>query len=301
MFRIAFVLAALVSAAAPAWSATAAKPDWRLVWSDDFNGDTLNPSCWYAEYNKRFNVAYELQNFTPRPENVSVSGGMLRLTARREKTSFDGRARDFTSAQVVSYGLADWTYGRFEARLRLPEGDGLWPAFWLYPTKGVYGGHPKSGEIDIAEFITRLPNRVWGVIHSQAPNGKHVVQAATHDHSAPLSADFHVYAAEWTPTRIRFYFDGRLFHETKPWPQMKGKPPTAPFDQPFFLLLNLSVGGDWAGPPNAKTTFPATFLVDWVRVYQDAALPAVKAREAKLRKSAAASPAGSIHRPKACS
>jgi beta-glucanase (GH16 family) len=265
-------------------AATAAPSDWRLIWQDDFNGTALNPNCWAPLKDQLYNNQYELQNFTPRPENVQVSDGMLKIIARKERNDARGRLVDYTSAQISSQYLAAWTYGRFESRIKFPQGNGLWPVFWLYPNNKDYGFHPRSGEIDIAEAIMREPRRLTSVIHygGFGKRQKHTVQFGELNHTEELWKSFHVYAAEWRPNSIKFFFNGKQFHEARDWAPPPGAKKGAPFDKPFHFFLTLAIGGDWAGKPDETTPFPAVMEFDYVRVWEDANAPWVKAREAAL-------------------
>ncbi len=244
---------------------------YELVWSDEF--DTLDKATWTFWRGTAYNN--ELQYYTSRDTNVAVRDGLLYLWAQRE--SYGGR--QYTSARMESKGHADFRYGRFEARARLPTpvSYGLWPALWLMPTRSVYGGWPRSGEIDIMEWRSDLPRRLYGTAHF-ARGGVHAGNGATFDAPAPLSDDFHLYAIEWDTTGIRWFLDDREFHRITR--KDLGAEPY-PFDQSFFWILNVAVGGDFLPNPPAGAQFRQAMVVDYVRVYQDAnaapqaALPAL--------------------------
>ncbi len=262
---------------------------WKLVWSDEFNapdGSAPDPAWWTYDLGVGGGGwgNHELEYYTKRPENVSIQGGNLVITARRE--SFSGPAdpsgtspvdkasvtREYTSARLKTQGLFSQTYGRFEARIRIPSGQGMWPAFWMLGADIDKVHWPGCGEIDIMENIGKEPSRVHGSLHGPGPGG-----AGTDDMTAAFAllrvptnfADaFHVFAVEWEPGVIRFYVDNTLYFTATP----RGMPHGTGwvFDHPFFLLLNLAVGGNWPGSPDSSTQFPQQMLVDYVRVYEAA-------------------------------
>ena len=241
---------------------------WKLVWSDEFDGPKLDFTKWAVEENAHGGGNNELQCFVDRPENVRVENGLLVIEARKEVFSLSGQTRQFTSARIRTKHRADWTYCRVEVRAKLPRGRGIWPAIWMLPTAEKYGGWAASGEIDIAEVIGHEPHQVHGTIHfggkwpRQQSAGKPFALAR-----GTFADDFHIFAMEWERDAFRWYVDGQLFATQTKW-RSEGAPFPAPFDQPFHLLLNLSVGGNWPGPPDAQTVFPQRMLVDYVRVYQ---------------------------------
>jgi beta-glucanase (GH16 family) len=246
---------------------------YQLVWADEFNGSSLDTSKWGHQVGTGCpNLCgwgnNELQYY--RPENVTVSGGRLRIAAKQE--SFGGMP--YTSGRIWTAGLADWAYGRFEVRAKLPKGQGLWPAIWMLPTDYVYGGWAASGEIDIMELVGHEPNRVHGTLHYGEPYPNNTSSGASYAlPSGDFSDAFHTFAIEWEPTEIRWFVDGVQYATQSSW-WSSGGPYPAPFDQPFHLLLNVAVGGNWPGSPNGSTSFPQVMEVDWVRVYQDLGAPA---------------------------
>jgi beta-glucanase (GH16 family) len=268
------------------------EPRWKLVWSDEFNapdGSAPDPAWWTYDLGVDGDGwgNHELEYYTNRPENVTIQGGNLVITARHE--TFSGPAdpghagtggaagaatvtREYTSARLKTQGLFSQTYGRFEARIRIPYGQGVWPAFWMLGADLGKSPWPGCGEIDIMENIGKEPTKVHGSLHGPGPGG-----AGTDDMTAVYTppkgpqrfADgFHVFAIEWEPRVIRFYVDGNLYFTAA----SRGMPHGTGwvFDHPFFLLLNLAVGGDWPGSPDATTAFPQQMLVDYVRVYESA-------------------------------
>jgi beta-glucanase (GH16 family) len=298
--------ALLLSGAAKAPQAPVTAPlegaGWELVWADEFEGDSLDRSKWTPEISCWGGGNSERQCYTDRPENIAVEGGMLLLKARKER--FTGPARppeiadypnpsvtqSHTSGKVRTIGLHAWRYGRIEARARVPAGQGTWPAVWMMPQDNVYGSWPRSGEIDILEAVNigarckvceggKGENRTISALHfgNYAPQNRYVDGRAALPDLALPSDDFHVYAVEWGEGLIRFMVDDRV-HLTvtaDQWqtgsPKAKGRP-AAPFDQPFYVMANLAVGGRLSEENNAKgvaaSSFPAQFAIDWIRVYR---------------------------------
>jgi len=251
----------LASCAQAVETSPPAAPAWRLDWSDEFDGAALDPAKWTPELGGHGFGNHELQYYTARPENLRVAGGMLVIEARRE----DYRGMQYTSARIKTAGLVERRYGRFEARIKLPRGQGIWPAFWMLGADIGTAGWPRSGEIDIMENIGREPGLVHGTVHGPGYSGEHGFGAAAALPAGQRYADdFHLYAVEWEPGEIRWYRDGQQYHTAR-----AGKVPGEwVFEHPFFMLLNLAVGGDWPGKPDAGTAFPQQMLVDYVRVYR---------------------------------
>jgi beta-glucanase (GH16 family) len=265
------------------------KPGWKLVWSDDFNGpdgSAPDPQKWTYDIGVDGNGwgNNELEYYTSSRRNVSVRHGMLVITAIQQKytgpavspeSRMDGQAsvtrevtRDYTSARIKTQGLFSEAYGRFEARIKIPRGQGMWPAFWMLGADIDKTGWPGCGEIDIMENIGKEPSEVHGSIHGPGPSGSGTDDmTATYmlPHAGRFSDAFHVFAVEWEPKVIRFYVDNHLYETAT----RRGLPHGTGwvFDHPFFLLLNLAVGGDWPGSPDKSTQFPQEMLVDYVRVY----------------------------------
>lgn len=301
----------LLGAASPAEEQQLAPLDgagWALVWADEFDGTSLDRSKWTPEASCWGGGNNERQCYTDRAENIAVEDGMLLLKARKER--FAGPARppeiaeydnptlvqSHTSGKVRTIGQHAWKYGRIEVRARVPAGQGTWPAVWMMPEDNAYGAWPRSGEIDILEAVNigarckecdggRGENRTISALHF----GNFPPQNLFFDHRDALpsralpSDEFHVYAVEWGEGLIRFLVDDRV-HLTvtaEQWstaePQAKGRA-SAPFDQPFYLMANLAVGGRLSEENNAKGvaagSFPAQFAIDWIRVYQCASDPA---------------------------
>ena len=243
--------------------------DRELIWSDEFDtaggpdaarwnydlGDGCPDNCGWGNN--------ELQYYTKDPLNVRVADGMLIIEARKD--SLGGKA--FTSAKIVSRDKGDWLYGRFEIKARLPRGKGTWPAIWMLPTDWKYGGWPASGEIDIMEHVGYDPGVVHGTIHTEAYNHIKQTQKEGKITIADAQDAFHVYAVDWQQDRMDFYIDDKLYHSVirEPEDDYKGWP----FDQRFYLIMNIAVGGNWGGAKGVDPDiWPQRMEIDWVRVYQ---------------------------------
>lgn len=249
----------LMLAFLPAGKSNAA-PIWNLAWSDEFDGTSLNTTNWTAEIGTGSGGwgNNELQYYTNRTQNLQVTGGNLVITAQKE--NYGGM--NYTSARIKTQGLKNFTYGKIEARIKLPSGQGLWPAFWMLGANIDSISWPKSGEIDIMERVNNNAS-VNGTVHWDA-NG----HAEFGRVSGNLDfSQYHTYSVEWDANYIRWFVDGNQFNEIL---IQNGTGNTEEFQKPFFILLNLAVGGNWPGSPNASTPFPSQMLVDYVRVYQAA-------------------------------
>ncbi len=242
-----------------------------MVWNDEFSGQDgslPDPKKWtYAIGGKGWGN-HELEDYTNRKENAHIEKGNLVITAQKESfTGADGVTRDYTSARLKTQARFTQAYGRFEARIKIPQGQGMWPAFWMLGEDIPSVGWPRCGEIDIMENIGKEPGTVHGSLHGPS------ITARTSDLTSIFSlpagqnfADaFHLYAVEWEPNAVRFYVDSNLYatFNASQWPAGG----TWVFDHPFFIILSLAVGGDWPGNPDASTKFPQSMLVDYVRVY----------------------------------
>jgi beta-glucanase (GH16 family) len=242
----------------------------KLVWSDEFSGlagASPGPQ-WSFDIGGGGWGNEELESYTSRPTNAELDGqGHLVITARTEKyTGTDGIVRDYTSARLQTLNTFRFEYGVAEARVRVPSGQGLVAQFWMLGQEAYEQDNwPGCGEIDIAEVLGSEPNTVNGTLHAPWPFAPTGVQG-TATSAASLSAGFHTYSVEWEPERIRFMLDGSTYRTITPADLPAGA--VWPFKHPYFLLLDLAVGGEWPGSPNASTHFPAQMLVDWVRVWQ---------------------------------
>lgn len=277
-------------------SARRARKGWTLVWADEFDGPEVDRTKWDFDIGNGFhddkNDAWvpgwgneELQYYTDEPENVVLRDGCLVIRAVKAPLHGCG----YTSARLKTKRrdgtvLFATTYGRIEFRARVPWGKGLWPALWMLPVDDAYGGWAASGEIDLMEIVGEKPHEVLNSIHfgSSFP-GRELITTV---HALPAGSsvsDWHTYAVEWEPGEIRFYVDdvqtcthdhwwscSRLGAEGGVAPRNEAdlNPWPAPFDRPFYLLMNIAVGGNFPGVPNEQTQFPAELVVDHVRVYR---------------------------------
>jgi beta-glucanase (GH16 family) len=242
------------------------KPAWRLVWSDEFNGPDgsgVDPTKWVPETGGNGWGNNELEYYTDRTANAYLQNGSLVIQANQE--TFGNRS--YTSARLKTQDKFAQKYGRFEARIKVPQGQGLWPAFWMLGDNINQPGFewPNCGEIDIMENIGREPSIVHGTIHGPGYSGGNGLGAPYTLPSGKFADDYHLFAFEWDPDAIRWYVDGNLY-ETHTPADVSGK--TWVFDHPFFIIMNVAVGGIWPGNPDATTVFPQKMLVDYVRVYE---------------------------------
>lgn len=285
MFRCSVVAGLLAGLALVVWpSGGVSFPDRRsagagrtLIFDQGFNGQAgrrLNRHLWtYDRGGEPQWGNQEWEYYTARSANVSMDGrGHLAIVARRER--LPGMAHcmygpcNITSARITTRGKFAQKYGRFEARMKLPPGAGLWPAFWMLGRNIERVGWPACGEIDAMEEIGREPNTVYGTIHAQGYAGVGI-GGKTSVKPRALEQRFHVYEIYWSPSTIRWKLDGRTYFVARKSQLRPGQ--AWPFDQPFYIIINLAVGGEWPGPPDRHTHFPARLLVDWVRVYKQGA------------------------------
>jgi beta-glucanase (GH16 family) len=240
---------------------------WRLTWSDEFEGlagQSPDPNRWNFEVSGGGFGNSQLEYDTDRPSNASLDGkGHLAITARQEP--FGGQ--QYTSARLNTRGKFQQAYGRFEARMQLPSGRGLWPAFWMLGANLDQAAWPACGEIDVMEYRGQEPRVVHGSLHGTGYSGSGArTQSYTIPGSAGFDEAFHVFAVEWEPDQIRFYVDDFLYEVVTSTQLPLGA--VWAFDHPVFVLLNLAVGGNYLGAPDSSTAFPQTLLVDYVRVYE---------------------------------
>lgn len=274
---------------------------WVLVWADEFNSGTLDRSKWAPEVSCWGGGNEERQCYTDRPDNIQISDGHLKLIAKPEKYTgplypqerrrFDAAraTKHYTSGKVRTLGLHYWRYGRFEARMKLPKGQGTWPAFWMMPVEDKYGKWASSGEIDIMEAVNlgapcaecdgNIETRTLGALHygGEWPHNMHSSEYRPLGGGVSALEDFHTFALEWSEEKMTWYVDDvEIFQMTADEWFSKGRGGKsnefAPFDRPFYLMLNLAVGGRLSEERSDKGFDPASFpnevLVDWVRVYQ---------------------------------
>jgi beta-glucanase (GH16 family) len=264
-------------------------PKWDLVWSDEFDGTELDTKKWKPEKSCWGGGNNERQCYTGRKENIRVDNGQLRLIAREERFTGPDRPPEIASMPNPKT-TQPFTSGKIEFRAKPPKGQGTWPAIWMMPEKDYYGAWPLSGEIDILEGVNLGAackecagkvgeNRMLSAIHfgDKPPKNTHIhKRVALPDLSLP-SDGFHVWTFEWGAGLMRFHLDGRQYWEVKADQLYSGSPkakgnPVAPFDQPFYIMANLAIGGKLAEDNNDKgivmDSVPAEFLIDWIRIYQ---------------------------------
>jgi beta-glucanase (GH16 family) len=240
---------------------------WNLIWSDEFNGTALDTSNWNVEVNDQGGGNNELQYYTNRPANVKVVAGNLVIEGNKEVYL----TRNYTSARLNSKGKRSWTYGKMEARMKLPYGNGMWPAFWMLGDSAIW---PNCGEVDIMEMVggtacsSCSDKTIYGNIHWAGSGGT----ASAGSNAPPLSAGkyndaFHVFTVEWNASTIIWLVDSVPYFSYSVAPAA-----LAAFHHPFYILLNLAIGGSWPGSPDATTVWPQDLLVDYVRVYQQSPL-----------------------------
>jgi beta-glucanase (GH16 family) len=264
------LLSLVVSACGPLAAAPTATPitspeGWQLVWHDEFDGAEIDTANWTYDLGAGEGGwgNGEAQVYTSNAENARVENGLLIIEARREEN--DNGGVTFTSARLKTQGLQTFQYGRIEARLKVPVGAGTWPAFWMLGANITEFGWPDCGEIDIMEYVGREPDLIMGTLHGPGYSGAAGLSRwnrQTYD----IADDFHTYAIEWETDEIRWYYDGVRYHSVtradvgeREWV----------FDQPFFIILNLALGGHLGGLIHPDTAFPVQYSVDYVRVYAD--------------------------------
>ncbi len=306
---IASILFLIFALAVPSCSSTSnslkkregGQPNWMIVWQDEFNGEELDRSKWRPEVSCWGGGNNERQCYTDRIDNVRVENGVLKLIAKPEtytaklfpegmkESPGKNRTQRYTSGKVRTRGLASWKYGRISARIKLPQGLGTWPAFWMMPADNFYGDWPLSGEIDIMEAVNlgaecdECPSGVFdrtsGALHfgGLPPDNTYLYQDNEETSEIGPWQEWRVYSIEWGAGLIHWYVDGKLFLQISSdmWYTESSEGtflrPHAPFDQPFYLMLNIAVGGNLAeknGGGFDPRAFPTEMLVDWVRVEQ---------------------------------
>jgi len=272
----------------PNMTAEANTSDWELTFEDNFDGESLNTDIWSYDIGNGFFEPdgtfvpgwgnQELQSY--QEDNVRVEDGQLIIEAKDQDVTDETGTYNYTSGKIHTKGNFSQTYGRFEARMSLPAGQGFWPAFWMMPEDDVYGAWAASGEIDIMENAGATPNKVGGAIHygSQWPNNRYTA-GDYHFEEGFDTTDMSTYAVEWEPGEIRWYVNDELYQTLNNWTAKDGDAATkfsypAPFDQDFYMILNLAVGGWYGGAPDAETVFPNQVKVDYVRAYEKASYDA---------------------------
>jgi beta-glucanase (GH16 family) len=235
---------------------------WQLVWTDEFNGTEIDTTKWTHEVNGDGGGNNEMQYYVASKANSYIKDDFLVIKAAQQNY----KGKFYTSARLNTKLKADWTYGRFDIRAKMPIQQGVWPAIWMLPSDYVYGTWPRSGEIDIMECIGSKPKTLVGTLHygDAWPNNKYT-GASIDMKQGDLSTQFRVFSVEWEPHEIRWYVDDSLYATKTP---KDLDPHPWPFDQRFHMILNVAIGGQWPGPPDETTVFPKYMFVDYVRVYQ---------------------------------
>lgn len=241
--------------------------EWQLVWYDEFESDQLDLDKWSFQFGTGSEEGLnnwgnnELQYYTDREENLFIEDGHLHIVARQEAYS----GMQYTSARIRTRNKGDWMYGRIEIRAKLPQGQGIWPAIWMLPTKDNFQW-PRDGEIDIMEMVGHEPNRVHGTVHYEKNDGNHHFVGSHFTLQNEIFADdFHTFSIEWKLNEIQFFVGENRYFTIGP-SSLDGD--NYPFNSTFHLIMNVAVGGDWPGRPDSSTQFPQVMVIDYVRVYQ---------------------------------
>ena len=239
---------------------------WVLKWADEFDGEELDLSKWNYEINGDGGGNNELQYYVD--TNATLEDSILKITAKREGY----KGKNYTSSRITTRFKGDFLYGRIQVRAKNPIGRGTWPAIWMMPSLGQYGGWPGSGEIDIMEYVGYDPNKIHHTIHTKKYNHKQGTQVGKTINYPTSNSEFVLYELIWNPGEMIWFVDGKETFRVMYKPEMNLDVPyyeAFPFDQPFFIILNLAVGGDWGGVQGVDNEiFPATFEIDYVRYYQ---------------------------------
>lgn len=238
---------------------------YQLWWADEFNGNSLDASAWSFENGDGCpNICgwgnNELEYYTNRKENLFFQDGKLVIETRKENYS----GKNYTSSKILTRGKKVIKYGRIDVRAKLPRGKGIWPAIWMMPQNSVFGGWPKSGEIDIMEMLGHEPAKVYGTVHFGPGPGSTQIGKNYTLSSGSFYDQFHVFSLEWKEDELKWYVDNQLFQTVK---KADVGANTYPFNEDFYLIINLAVGGNWPGAPDANTSFPQWMILDYVRVY----------------------------------
>ena len=231
-----------------------------LIFSEEFDGEELNPAIWNFELGDGCPNLCGWGNNEPQiytKDNHEVKDGFLKIKAKHANGTY-------TSTRITTKDKFEFQYGRIEARIKLPTGQGVWPAFWLLGSNIDEVGWPQCGEIDIMEYVGKEPHRVFNSLHTQSSHGNTVNTKKTA--ISDIEEGFHIYTANWTNDKIEFLVDGESLYTYRPKPKNEDN---WPFDQPFYMLLNLALGGNFGGPEIDNSIFPQEYLVDYIRVYKN--------------------------------
>ena len=249
------------------YDAPASYTGYSLVWADEFNSGSLDNTAWAVEPGDGCPSLCgwgnnELEYYTGRPENLFFQDGKLLLEARSE--NYNGK--NYTSSKIITRGKKSFKFGRVDIRAKLPKGKGIWPALWMLPQNNVYGGWPRSGEIDIMELVGHEPQKAYSTLHyGPGPGSTSISRSYTLGGGAVFNDEFHVFSLEWKTDQLKFFVDGILFSTVN---KADIGPNTWPFNEEFYFIFNVAVGGNWPGNPDGTTAFPQWMIVDYIRVYQ---------------------------------
>ncbi len=242
-------------------------PGYTLAWADEFNGTSLNTTDWSFENGDGCpgNCGWgnnELEYYTERPENLFFQDGKMIIEARKENYA---AGKPYTSSKILTRGKKVFKFGRIDIRAKLPKGKGIWPAFWMLPQSNVFGGWPKSGELDIMEMIGHQPATTYGTLHFGPGPGSTQLGGNYTLPSGIFNDQFHVFSVEWKLNEIKWLIDG-VVYSTHTSAEFGAN--NYPFNEDFFLIVNMAVGGNWPGNPDATTYLPQWLILDYIRVYQ---------------------------------
>ena len=243
------------------YDAPASYPGYTLAWSDEFNGTSLNQSNWsFQNGNGCPNLCgwgnSELETYSE--NNLTLQDGKMVIEARRESSAY-------SSSKIISTGKKTFKFGRIDIRAKLPKGKGIWPALWMMPEASVFGGWPRSGEIDIMEMLGHEPNKTYGTLHFGPGPGSVQINKSFTLPTGSFYDEFHVFSLVWKQDQIQWLVDGNVYATAS---KLDVGSNNYPFNEQFYFIINLAVGGQWPGNPDATTTFPQWMIVDYVRVYQ---------------------------------
>jgi beta-glucanase (GH16 family) len=255
-----------VSFANTGYDAPTSYPGYALAWSDEFSTASLDLAAWTFENGDGCPGLCgwgnnELEYYTNRSDNLFFQDGKMIIEAKKESLG----GKNYTSSKILTRDKKTFKFGRIDIRAKLPIGKGIWPAFWLLPQNNVHGGWPSSGEIDLMEMIGHEPNRTYGTLHFGPGPGSTQLGSNYTLASGTFNTEFHVFSLEWKPDEIKWYVDGNLY-STVSKADMGGN--NYPFNEDFFFIINMAVGGNWPGSPEASTYFPQWLIIDYIRVYQ---------------------------------
>ncbi len=248
------------------YDAPTSYPGYTLAWSDEFTAGPLNPAIWSFENGDGCPGICgwgnnELEYYTDRPDNIFFQDGKMIIEAKKENYA----GKNYTSSKILTRGKKSFKFGRIDVRAKLPKGKGIWPALWLLPQNNVYGAWPKSGEIDMMEMIGHEANRTYGTLHfGPGPNSTQLGRNFTLP-SGIFNDEFHVFSLEWKADQIQWLVDGVAYST---YTKADFGANNYPFNEDFFFIINMAVGGNWPGNPDATTYFPQWLIVDYIRVYQ---------------------------------